>query len=83
MARVKKGVNAHKRLPRGESRGDEITAVRIRWKKAQKERLSETLDRPDQRWRENERHQLQPSDGRTEEERNRNQQKNALRDGDL
>ena len=98
MARVKKGVNAHKRhkkilkLAKGfygakiqsrESGSDEILKIRVCRQKVKEETVQTDVDRENQRGCENERYQLQQTDGRSQKVRYRNQQKDAFRNGDL
>ena len=97
MARVKKGVNAHKRhkkilkLAKGfygakeqsiqsrESGSDEILKIRVCRQKVKEETVQTDVDRENQRGCENERYQLQQTDGRSQKVRYRNQQKDAFR----
>ena len=101
MARVKKGVNAHKRhkkilkqakrLLRSKEQGiqssqsgrNESAQIGLRRQKAEEETVQTDVDCKNQRCGKGERNVLQQTDGWTEEERNRNQQKDAFRDGDL
>ena len=100
MARVKKGVNAHKRhkkilklakgfygakskVFRAANPAVKSSSFRIRRQKVKEETVQTDVDRENQRGCENERYQLQQTDGRSQKVRYRNQQKDAFRNGNL
>ena len=95
MARVKKGVNAHKRHKKvlKQAKGyygqrsknfraanpAVMRALRSAYIGRKLKKFQKALDRQNQCRRQTERNQLQQTDRRSEEERHRHQQKNAVR----
>ena len=81
-----KNLKAGKGLLRTEEQGlqscksgsDESAQICLCWKKAEEETVQTDVDCKNQRGCKNQRHVLQQTDGRTEEERYRNQQKDAF-----